>query len=153
MSNETKKSKHSKTMSPAEQVLKKSIDKHDEPTSLDTIRDLLFGDQVRQVEQQQGTLQTELQQSINQLQQDANTQFQQLSYELERLHSLLNDESKKRMVETDRLDKQARELHDNISIKLERAARDLQANKINRKDMAGLLRNVAEQLLDEHKNH
>lgn len=152
MSNETKKNKSDRNMSPAEKLLDESIRKPEDVASLDTIRDILFGEQVRQVEHQQSSLQTELQQSIHQLQKDNNTQFQQLSYELERLHSLLNDESKKRLIETERLDKQARELHDNISVKLERATKDLQANKINRKDMAGLLRGVAEQLLEEHKS-
>lgn len=54
--------------------------------------------------------------------------------------------------ETERLEKQTRQMNDEISAKLEIAAKELKSDKTDRSDLAKMLRGVAEQLLDETKS-
>ena len=54
--------------------------------------------------------------------------------------------------ESERLEQQTRQMNDEISTKLEIAAKELKSDKTDRSDLAKMLRGVAEQLLDEKKS-
>ena len=56
------------------------------------------------------------------------------------------------MNESVRLEQQTRQWNDDISTKLELAAKELKSDKTDRGDLAKMLRGVAEQLLDEKKS-
>jgi len=185
-------SKHADTEStkrtPAQQLVEDSLKAPDEASNLATIRDILFGEQVRDVEKKRQDLQHTLQTELNSLRQDIQAQFEQLSADIQTLYCLLNDETKQRhsdiktkqkqldqlqsslqqanlkhqqaqdklhkklLNETSRLEQQARQWNDEISEKLEHAAKELKSDKADRGDLAKMLRGVAEQLLDEQQH-
>lgn len=82
---------------PALKLVEDSIKVSDEATNLATIRDILFGEQVKDVEQKRQDLHLEFKQSLSSLQKETRAQFEQISADVQTLYRLLNDETEQRM--------------------------------------------------------
>ena len=183
-------SKHAKKpiKNPARELVEESMRVSDESGNLATNRDILFGNQAKEIEKQQQDLHQDFQHGLSSLRQESRSQFEQISADIQTLHRLLNDETDQRqankeethqlignlktslddsnskhleaqdslhlkiMNESGRLEQQTRQWNDDISAKLESAAKELKSDKTDRSDLANMLRGVAEQLLDEHKS-
>lgn len=185
-SNNARAPKHEKNT--AQEVLAESMKVSDETSSLDTIRDILFGNQAKEIEQKRQDLHHDIQHGLSTLKTETKSQFEQISADIQTLYRLLNDETDQRQAdkgeinqridglktslddsntkhlnaqdslqlkirsESERLEQQTRQMNDDISAKLEIAAKELKSDKTDRSDLAKMLRGVAEQLLDEQKS-
>lgn len=103
------------SLSPAQQVLEDSLTIPDEASSLATIRDILFGEQVREVEQKRQHLQHELRESIDALRQSSTSQFERLYDELHKLRDLLGEEREERKSDIVESNEQLSQLSDSIT--------------------------------------
>ena len=146
----------------------------DDANKLSTIRDILFGEQAREDEVKRNNSHKELKASIGQLQQETQNQFQKISNEIEKLQHLISNETDQRLADnkaathqtmllqqtqsqlrqdltqsTAELSKKSREYHEELSEKLEQAAKELRSDKTDRGDLAKMLRGMAEQLANE----
>lgn len=74
-----------------------SVERSDEATNLATIRDILFGEQVKEVEQKRQDLHQEFKHNLSALQKETRAQFEQISADVQTLYRLLNDETDQRM--------------------------------------------------------
>jgi hypothetical protein len=88
-----------------------------ENDNLDTIREILFGEQTRDAEKRRHDTHHTLQSNITELQKDTKEQFEFLSKEINKLYSLINDESEARLVQR----KERNELVNNLQLSLEHA--------------------------------
>ena len=170
---------------PAKQLVEDSMNTSEDANKLSTIRDILFGEQAREDEEKRNSLHKELKANLGQLQQETQNQFEQVSSELKKLHSLITSETEQRIASgkganqhithlqqsldesnqthqrvqsqlqkeftqsTDALNVQSKKLHEELSEKLEVAAKELRSDKTDRGDLAKLLRGMAEQLATE----
>lgn len=97
---DTKKTKNKSDDNPALKLVEESMKVTDEASSLATIRDILFGEQVKDVEQKRQDLHKEFKQSLNSLRQETRAQFEQISADIQTLYRLLNDETEQRVADT-----------------------------------------------------
>jgi len=82
----------------ARQLYDESITKvSDEVDSLETIREILFGEQSREAEKRRHETSHSLQLNIAELKQETNNQFEFLSAEINKLYQLISDESTNRL--------------------------------------------------------
>jgi len=89
-------SKHS----PARQLYDESMTKvSDEADNLETIREILFGEQSREAEKRRHDTHHLLQLNIAEFKQEARDQFKFLSSEINKLYHLVNDESEARLAD------------------------------------------------------
>ncbi len=65
-------------------------------SSLDTVRDILFGAQLRQTDQQRSELEKRLQKSIDDLQKESNKRMDALKAEMEKMHQEIAKDAGKR---------------------------------------------------------
>lgn len=110
----TKNNPVKSNLSPAQQALEDSLTIPDEASSLATIRDILFGEQVREVEQKRQHLQHELRESIDALRQSSTSQFERLYDELHKLRDLLGDERQARESDVNDSNQQISQLSDSV---------------------------------------
>ncbi len=82
---------------PAKQLYDESKSKvSDESDNLETIREILFGEQTREAEKRRHDTHHTLQSNIAELKKETHDQFQFLSAEINKLYQLINDESESR---------------------------------------------------------
>ena len=86
--------KHNKN--PARELVEESMKVSDEASNLATIRDILFGNQAKELEKQQVDLHQDFQHGLSSLRQESRAQFEQISADIQTLYRLLNDESDQR---------------------------------------------------------
>jgi len=115
MTKTIKNNQNESSLSPAQQVLEDSLTIPDEASSLATIRDILFGEQVREVEQKRQQLQHELRDSIDALRQSSTSQFERLYDELHKLRDLLGEEREERKSDTNNGNEQLSQLSDSVA--------------------------------------
>jgi predicted nucleic acid-binding Zn-ribbon protein len=65
-------------------------------SSLDTVRDILFGAQLRQTDQQRSDLEKRLQKSIEDLRKDSNQRMDALKADMEKMHQEIEKDAAKR---------------------------------------------------------
>lgn len=82
---------------PAQQLVEDSLRTSEDANKLSTIRDILFGEQAREDEEKRHSLHRELKANLGQLQQETQSQFEQVSSELKKLHSLISTETEHRI--------------------------------------------------------
>jgi hypothetical protein len=82
---------------PAQQLVEESMKTSEDANKLSTIRDILFGEQAREDEEKRNSLHKELKANLSQLQQETQSQFDQVSSELKKLHSLITTETEHRL--------------------------------------------------------
>ncbi len=88
-----------------------------ESDNLETIREILFGEQTREAEKRRHDTHHVLQSNITELQKETKEQFEFLSKEINKLYTLINDESEARLAQrTER-----NELVKNLKVTLEHA--------------------------------
>ncbi len=89
-----------KKHNPARQLYDESMTKvSDEAENLETIREILFGEQSRESEKRRHDAHHALQLNIAELKQDTRDQFEFLSAEINKLYKLINDENDGRLAE------------------------------------------------------
>lgn len=115
MTKTIKNKQETPALSPAQQVLESSLTIPDDTSSLATIRDILFGEQVREVEQKRQHLQHELRDSIDSLRHSSTQQFEKLYDELHKLRELLSDEVEQRKADIGTGTRQLSALNDTVS--------------------------------------
>lgn len=149
---------------------------HDEAQidkNLDMVRNILFGEQVRENERRQATLERFVRVWVNSLREDARKNFDALMHEINLLKDLLAEETKARRAdgnlarerfdqvgksigaldqritqETTRIGQEMAQQRDDLLAQLRQATEQLQQDKTDRKTLAALLQNVAKQLDD-----
>lgn len=94
---DTTQNQHQEENNPARKLVEESMKANDDANNLDQIRQLLFGDQVKDVEQKRQDLRQELKLGLSTLQHETRSQFEQISADIETLHRLLNDETEQRL--------------------------------------------------------
>jgi glucose-6-phosphate-specific signal transduction histidine kinase len=142
--------------------------------NLDMVRNILFGEQVRENERRQATLERFVRVWVNSLREDARKNFDALMHEINLLKDLLAEETKARRAdgnlarerfdqvgksigaleqritqETTRIGQEMAHQRDDILNQLRQATEQLQQDKTDRKTLATLLQNVAKQLDDD----
>lgn len=89
-----------KQHNPARQLYDESMTKvSDEADNLETIREILFGEQARESEKRRHDTHHALQLNITELKQDTRDQFEFLSAEINKLYKLINDENEGRLTD------------------------------------------------------
>lgn len=91
-----KKSDSNLKTTPAQQLVEESMKTSEDANKLSTIRDILFGEQAREDEEKRHSLHKELKTNLSQLQQETQSQFEQVSSELKKLHRLISTETEHR---------------------------------------------------------
>jgi glucose-6-phosphate-specific signal transduction histidine kinase len=142
--------------------------------NLDMVRNILFGEQVRENERRQATLERFVRVWVNSLREDARKNFDALMHEINLLKDLLAEETKARRAdgnlarerfdqvgksigaldqritqETTRIGQEITQQRDDLLAQLRQATEQLQQDKTDRKTLAVLLQNVAKQLDDD----
>lgn len=98
MPKENQDTKDSKQQNPARKLYDESVTKvSDESDQLETIREILFGDQSREAEKRRHDTHHNLQLNIAEFKQETSNQFDFLSAEINKLYKLINDESENRL--------------------------------------------------------
>ena len=88
-----------------------------ETDNLETIREILFGEQTRDAEKRRHDTHHSLQSNITELQKETKEQFDFLSKEINKLYTLIGDESEARLEQR----KERNELVSNLKVSLEHA--------------------------------
>ena len=89
---------------PARQLYDESKTKvADESDNLETIREILFGEQTREAEKRRHDTHRTLQSNIADLQKESKQQFEFLSKEINKLYNLVNNESEARVNQSNEL--------------------------------------------------
>jgi len=103
---------------PARQLYDESITKvSDEADNLETIREILFGEQSREAEKRRHDTHHSLQLNIAEFKQETRDQFEFLSAEINKLYTLINDESEGRLADK----KNGGQIIDKLQVSLEQA--------------------------------
>jgi len=103
---------------PARQLYDESMTKvSDETDNLETIREILFGEQSREAEKRRHDTHHSLQLNIAEFKQETRDQFEFLSTEINKLYKLINDESEARLADK----KGGGQLIDKLQASLEQA--------------------------------
>ena len=89
----------------------------DETDNLETIREILFGEQTREAEKRRHDTHHSLQANITELKKDTREQFEFLSTEINKLYTLVNDENEARLAQK----KERNELLRKLQLTLEQA--------------------------------
>ena len=103
---------------------------HDSDKSLDLVRKILFGEQVRATEKKQASLERHIENSVDSLNRETQQQLKLLRKDLQVL------------------EKKAADWRQEMLQQIEQAGQQLQQNKVDRQMMADLLEGMAGQLKD-----
>ena len=116
MSKKNNNSADTELENPAKKLYDESVTKaSDETDNLETIREILFGEQSRDAEKRRHDTHHTLTSNIVDLKKETTEQFEFLSAEINKLYSLINDESKARTIDTQGGNKVLNKLQDSLS--------------------------------------
>ena len=107
-----------------------ALSEHDSDKSLDLVRKILFGEQVRATEKKQASLERHFENSVDSLNRETQQQLKLLRKDLQAL------------------EQKAADWRQEMLQQIEQASQQLQQNKVDRQMMADLLEGMAGQLKD-----
>lgn len=116
---------------PARQLYDESLTKvSDEADNLETIREILFGEQSREAEKRRHDTHHALQVNITELKQETRDQFEFLSAEVNKLYELINNENEGRLIDKKASSQQLSQLQD--SLEITKTQQQLESNKLQK---------------------
>jgi len=137
----------------AKEPIREKVSAADSDASIDQVRELLFGEQARRLDQRFGLLDERLEALFSQLEdrlQNTNREQSDETRELRaELRSFRQDTENRLAAAEDEWSGQLRDADKALQKKIQLSNNDLQADKVSRTQLAELLNNLAAQLVQD----